>query len=130
MRVYRVSRDYGAPHIKRTVLFGHITEGIAFSVSGSTTSVYNDLDKALLGHFGMNAANGIYTMAYRILNICTTPITSIHNATFPRFFQLGTGGATKTIPFAKQVLKKDRMDRDYRGGRNVRHGSVDSARRG
>jgi O-antigen/teichoic acid export membrane protein len=45
-------------------------------------------------------------MAYRILNICTTPITSVHNAAFPRFFQLGVGGATKTQPFAKKVLRK------------------------
>jgi O-antigen/teichoic acid export membrane protein len=104
--LFRVCRDYGLPKLKRTTLFGNVGEGIAFSMSGSTTSIYNDLDKALLGHFGMNTANGIYTMAYRVLNICTTPITSIHNATFPRFFQLGVGGATKTIPFAKQVLKK------------------------
>jgi len=60
----------------------------------------------MLGHYGMNAANGIYTTAYRVLNICTTPITSIHNATFPRFFQLGVRGARATEPFARKVLRK------------------------
>ena len=54
----------------------------------------------------MNAANGIYTMAYRILNICTTPINSIHNAAYPRFFQLGVRGARATEPFARKILRK------------------------
>jgi O-antigen/teichoic acid export membrane protein len=95
---------FGPPSFKK--VFTKLGEGIVFSVSGSTTFIYNDVDKVMLGHFGMNAANGIYTMAYRVLNICTTPITSVHNAAFPRFFQLGVGGATKTQPFAKKVLRK------------------------
>jgi O-antigen/teichoic acid export membrane protein len=104
--IVAVSVTFGRPTFSFRTVFEHISEGFVFSLSGSTTYIYNDLDKVMLGHYGMNAANGIYTTAYRVLNICTTPITSIHNATFPRFFQLGTKGARATEPFARKVLRK------------------------
>ena len=102
--VAAVSIAFGPPSFSLQTVFANLNEGLVFSVSGSTTYIYNDLDKVMLGHYGMNAANGIYTTAYRILNICTTPITSIHNAAYPRFFQLGVGGARATEPFARKVL--------------------------
>ena len=104
--VAAVSIAFGPPSFSLQTVFANLNEGLVFSVSGSTTYIYNDLDKVMLGHYGMNAANGIYTTAYRILNICTTPITSIHNAAYPRFFQLGVGGARATEPFARKVLFK------------------------
>jgi O-antigen/teichoic acid export membrane protein len=81
-------------------------EGFVFAVSGSTTSAYNDLDKAMLGHYGMSAANGIYTMAYRIVDIACIPIRSIHAAAFPRFFRYGADGVAVTERFARTILKK------------------------
>lgn len=54
----------------------------------------------------MNAANGIHTMAYRVVDICTIPITSVHGAAFPRFFKKGVGGVQNTIPYALQVLER------------------------
>ena len=104
--VAAVSIAFGRPSFSLRTVVANLNEGFVFSVSGSTTYIYNDLDKVMLGHYGMNAANGIYTTAYRILNICTTPITSIHNAAYPRFFQLGVGGARATEPFARKVLFK------------------------
>jgi O-antigen/teichoic acid export membrane protein len=104
--ILAVSLTFGRPTFSFRKALAHLGEGFVFSLAGSTTYIYNDLDKVMLGHYGMNAANGIYTMAYRVLNICTTPITSIHNAAYPRFFQLGVGGATAAEPFAKRILRK------------------------
>lgn len=101
-----VSINFGLPVFRWRTLEGHIGEGFVFSFSGSTTYIYNDLDKVMLGHFGMNRANGIYTTAYRVLNICSTPITSIHNAAYPRFFQLGAKGLTYAKPFALRILRR------------------------
>ena len=83
--IIAVSIAFGRPTFSFRSVFANVSEGFVFSLSGSTTYIYNDLDKVMLGHYGMNAANGIYTTAYRILNICTTPITSIHNAAYPAF---------------------------------------------
>jgi O-antigen/teichoic acid export membrane protein len=103
-----VTMQFGLPRF-RVRLFGQrLWEGFIFAVSGSTTSVYNDVDKAMLAHYGMNAANGIYTMAYRVIDVSAMPIRSIHAAAFPRFFRHGAepGGLAATEGFAKRLLRR------------------------
>ena len=72
----------------------HLWEGIGFSVAGSTESVYNDFDKVMLSHYGMNAAAGIYTMAYRVVDFATTPLGALVAATMPRLFLMSKEGFT------------------------------------
>jgi len=103
-----VTRHFGMPRFQPTLFFTHAREGLVFALSGSTTSIYNDVDKAMLAHLGMNAANGIYTMAYRVVDIATVPIRSIHAAAFPRFFRKGAGpdGLAATEPLARRLLSR------------------------
>jgi O-antigen/teichoic acid export membrane protein len=89
-----------------SLLLKHAGEGLVFAISGSTTAVYNDIDKVVLSHFGMNRANGIYSMAYRIVNIGTMPISSIVSAALPRFFREGVRGIAATVPMARSLLKR------------------------
>jgi O-antigen/teichoic acid export membrane protein len=77
-----------------------------FAISGSTTAVYNDIDKVVLSHFGMDRANGLYSMAYRVVNIGAMPIQSIVGAALPRFFREGVKGIAATVPMARQLLKR------------------------
>jgi O-antigen/teichoic acid export membrane protein len=97
---------YGRPAFSTLLLRQRMGEGFVFALSYSTTGVYNDVDKAMLGHYGMNAANGIYTMAYRVIDVCTMPITAIQGAAFPRFFRKGVDGARSTAEFAVQIVKR------------------------
>ncbi len=101
-----VTRSYGVPSFAPALLYRNAGEGFVFSISGSTTSVYNDLDKVVLSHYGMNAANGIYSMAYRVINIGTMPVMSLVGAAFPRFFQVGVQGAAAVLPMARTLLKR------------------------
>jgi O-antigen/teichoic acid export membrane protein len=78
---------FGLPHFKPQILFKRLGEGLNFSLAGSTQSIYNDIDKAMLSHYGMNIANGIYTLAYRIVDLATIPITALDSAALPRFFR-------------------------------------------
>lgn len=96
----------GLPRLDLRLMRTRLGEGFVFAVSGSTTSAYNDLDKAMLGHYGMSAANGIYTMAYRIVDIVYIPIRSIHAAAFPRFFRYGAEGVDATERYARTILNK------------------------
>jgi O-antigen/teichoic acid export membrane protein len=59
----------------------------------------------MLGHYGQNLANGIYTMAYRVVDAMMVPISAVHAAAFPRFFKKGMGGAQSTFAFAQRILK-------------------------
>ena len=88
--VWIVSRFYGFPLFSLPLFLEKSGEGFVFSISGSTTSVYNDIDKVVLSHDGMNAANGIYSMAYRVINIGTMPVMSLVGAAMPRFFSGGS----------------------------------------
>ena len=58
--IVAVSIAFGRPTFSFRSVFANAGEGFVFSLSGSTTCIYNDLDKVMLGHYGMNAANGIY----------------------------------------------------------------------
>ena len=100
-----VTVQFGWPKFVPRLLFRRIGEGFIFAVSGSTTNAYNDVDKVMLGHYGMTVANGIYSMAYRVINIATMPMMSIYAAAFPRFFREGVNGARSTEPFARKLVK-------------------------
>ena len=76
---------FGAPRLSLKLWLSRIGEGFGFSLSGSSQSAYNDIDKAMLSHYGMNMANGIYTMAYRLVDLATIPVHSLDAAALPRF---------------------------------------------
>ncbi len=101
-----VTRNFGWPYFSPTLFFRRAYEGLVFAVSGSTTAVYNDIDKVVLSHYGMTQANGIYSLAYRAVNIGTMPVMSVVSAALPRFFRAGVDGVTATLPMAKQLLKR------------------------
>lgn len=101
-----VTRFFGLPLFSLSLLIKRAGEGFVFAISGSTTVVYNDVDKVVLSHFGMNQANGIYSMAYRVVNIGAMPIQSIVGAALPRFFREGVKGIAATVPMARALLRR------------------------
>ena len=101
-----VTRFFGLPRFSPSLLFKRASEGFVFAISGSTTAVYNDIDKVVLSHYGMDRANGIYSMAYRVVNIGCMPIMSIVAAAFPRFFREGVKGIAATVPMARTLLRR------------------------
>lgn len=101
-----VTRDFGKPEFSPRLWKDRVGEGLIFAFSYSTTGICNDVDKAMLGHYGMNMANGIYTMAYRVVDACMMPIGAVHSAAFPRFFRKGLDGAQSTCAFAQRILKR------------------------
>ena len=101
-----VTKRHGKPEYSPKLLQQRTGEGFVFALSYSTTGIYNDIDKVMLGHYGMNAANGVYTMAYRVVDVCMMPITSLHAAAFPRFFRKGVEGVKSTRGFACKILAR------------------------
>jgi O-antigen/teichoic acid export membrane protein len=104
--VLLVSTRFGWPKFRPAVPLKEAGEGIGYSFAGSTSQVYNDIDKTLLSHFGMNHATGVYTMAYRVLDIATIPIYAVRDAAMPRMFKLGHDGPAAGGRMAIELLKK------------------------
>jgi O-antigen/teichoic acid export membrane protein len=101
-----VWRKFGRPRFEPHLAVKHAGEGLSFAMSGTAVGAYNDIDKVMLVHYGMAAQNGLYAMAYRVVDVCTVPIRSIHSAAFPRFFKLGATGVEPAYQFASRLLKK------------------------
>lgn len=78
----------GRPRLDTGLLWSRAKEGFGFSFAGTTQSVYNDIDKTMLNHYGFVRENGAYTVAYRLADFATAPILALEAATLPRYFQL------------------------------------------
>jgi len=99
-----IKRSIGAMRFSRSLVSRRFWEGVGFSVAGSTQSVYNDIDKTMLSHYGMNAVNGIYTFAYRVVDLATIPVNSIDAAGIPRYFSLNNEGLLAVVRMAKKII--------------------------
>lgn len=99
-----ITARFGRPSLEPLLLVQRFGEGLLYSLSNSTASAYNDLDKTLLSHYGMNVANGLYTTAYRIIDLATIPVASVEWAAVPRFFQQSNDGVLQVAHLAKRIL--------------------------
>ncbi len=101
-----VTVRFGWPRFSSRLFFARCSEGFNFSIAGSTQSVYNDIDKTMLSHYGMNVANGLYTMAYRIVDIATIPILALDAAVLPRFFRQSMESAESVTSLSARLAKR------------------------
>ena len=104
--VSMVTVKFGAPKVIPRLFLKRGVEGAEYAISASADTAYNDLDKTMLSHYGMSAANGIYTMAYRVIDLATMPISSIQMASEPRLFQLGAISLQEAATFGRRLLKR------------------------
>jgi O-antigen/teichoic acid export membrane protein len=95
----------GWPKFRRVTL-RELSDGFSFSLSNSSISIYNDIDKTFLVSLGESKANGIYSAAYRIVDVATAPIYSLYSAAFPRFFQEGSKGVRAAADFSRKLMKR------------------------
>jgi O-antigen/teichoic acid export membrane protein len=87
-----VKRQIGAMEFAPKMAVDHLREGLGFSFSSTAASIYNDVDKTMLSHYGLNRENGFYTLAYRVIEIATAPLAAMDYALLPRFFQFSKNG--------------------------------------
>lgn len=81
-------------------------EGLSFSLSSSSISVYNDIDKTLLVSLGQTSAAGIYSAAYRVVDAASAPVYAVYAAAAPRFFREGLHGAQRARDFSRMTLRR------------------------
>ncbi len=98
---FRLGRPRFA-HIARADL----SEGLSFSLSSSSISVYNDIDKTFLVSYGQTASAGIYSAAYRAVDAASAPIYAVYAAAAPRFFREGLRGVRPARAFARTTLAR------------------------
>ncbi len=95
----------GPPRFTR-IRRADLSEGLSFSLSSSSISVYNDIDKTFLVTLGQNYAAGIYSAAYRVVDAASAPIYAVYAAAAPRFFREGARGVCPARDFARNTLAR------------------------
>jgi len=95
----------GTPRFTR-IHRADLSEGISFSCSSLSISVYNDIDKTFLVTLGQTWAAGIYAAAYRVVDAASAPIYAVYAAAAPRFFREGARGVQPARAFARTTLTR------------------------
>jgi O-antigen/teichoic acid export membrane protein len=107
--VHKGTELWGRPKLQLSSLREDISEGLFFSISTSATSIYNDVDKIMLGRLSDFVSTGIYSAAYRLIDVSMTPVRSLVSAAYPVFFKKGVDGIRATYPYAKTLILKASM---------------------
>jgi O-antigen/teichoic acid export membrane protein len=101
--LWKVTAKLGWPRWGRLRL-NDLSEGLSFSFSSSSISVYNDIDKTFLVSLGETYAAGIYSAAYRVVDVATAPLYGIYAAATPRLFREGARGVGHASSQTERLL--------------------------
>ena len=99
-----VSRDLGWGVMNPLPIWNEFGEGFLFSIGISSQSFYNDFDKTMLSKLNGEAVAGIYSAAYKIINLLFVPVYSLMYAAYPRFFKFGEKGIKYSTRWAIKLL--------------------------
>lgn len=78
-------------------------EGLLFAVSFASQSVYNDIDKTMLARLGTLEATGIYSAAYRLVDMAMVPMKALLAANYTRFFREGAHGLPGAVGHSRRL---------------------------
>jgi O-antigen/teichoic acid export membrane protein len=104
--VFWVTIRLGFPKLALLRIRREAFEGLQFSISLSAMTVYNDIDKTMLARLGSLEATGIYTAAYRLIDVAFIPVRSLLNAAYPGFFRNGVDGIRGTLRYSRSLMRR------------------------
>lgn len=102
---YVVTARFGWPRFER-MRHRDWSEGFSFSLSNSSISLYNDIDKTFLVSLGNTLAAGIYGAAYRVADVASAPLYSVYAAATPKLFREGAAHVERAHALSIQILRR------------------------
>jgi O-antigen/teichoic acid export membrane protein len=99
-----VARGFGLPRLAFLKDRAEFREGFHFSLTVSSQSVYNDIDKTMLARMQGVGAAGTYAAAYRFCDAAFMPVGAILYAAYSRFFLHGEKGIRGTLGYVRKIL--------------------------
>jgi O-antigen/teichoic acid export membrane protein len=106
LAMYWVNRQLGKPVLALWRIKPELLEGCYFSVSMSSQSIYNDIDKTMLVQLSTLDGAGIYAAAYRLIDVAFLPVRSLLWAMYPSFFRHGQAGIGASQKYARRLLPR------------------------
>jgi O-antigen/teichoic acid export membrane protein len=77
--------------------------GMSFAIGSTSQTVYSDIDKVMLAGLSSPYASGLYSAAYRIVDMAYLPIRAIAATTYPLFFREGRHGIRGPLRLVRKV---------------------------
>jgi O-antigen/teichoic acid export membrane protein len=102
--IWEVSRRLGRPTFRLGALRGQVKLGGYFAVAASATTIYADIDKAMLARLSTLDATGLYAAADRAVNMAFMPVMAMLAAAYPHFFRAGMTGIAGSTAYARRLL--------------------------
>ncbi len=102
---WMVYKDLGKPLFLNSHWFARIKESMPFALWASSDKLYIDADKVMLTRMTSLDVTGIYSAAYRLVDIFLLPIQSLIGAATPRFFQEGSKGIHHSLIYSIKLIK-------------------------
>ena len=96
----------GAPKLNLRLIPAELREGFYFGAGLSAQTIYNDIDKTMLARLSTLDATGIYSAAYRLIDVSFTPVRAVLNAAYANVFRHGQDGIAASLAYAKRLLLK------------------------
>ncbi len=101
--VVAVRADVGPARPEPLLYLNQWRDGLAFSIGLGSQAVYNDVDKAMLARIDGATSAGVYTAAYRLVDMAFIPMRALLSAAYPRFFAAGADGIRGTVALARSL---------------------------
>lgn len=92
----------GKPNISK--MKSNFNQGIYFSIGSSADVINASIDKTMLTSLASANATGLYSAAYRLIEVANLPLLSIFGSTYAKFFEQGKTGISGTLAFAKRLI--------------------------
>lgn len=97
LKLFRAAR----PRLRQALSV--VGEGLLYSIAQASRTAYNDLDKAMLPGLASLAAAGLYSVAYKFIDVAYLPVNAFTSTIYPRFFDLGNRGGRGAFRLARHA---------------------------
>lgn len=92
----------GRGHVHtHTPLFGESLSGLGFAIASASAKVHGDADKVILARMDSTVMAGIYTPAYRLVEVFILPISAGVEWLLPSLFRQGQAGFGHSLRASK-----------------------------
>jgi O-antigen/teichoic acid export membrane protein len=98
-------RQVGLPCLDPSLARREILPGFSYSVGISARGFYLDADKAFLARYATSDVVGLYTSAFRMIQMSLTPIRAVAYSSQVSFFRAGERGVTHTVEVAARLAR-------------------------
>lgn len=82
---------------------GDFRLGAGFVFVDSANTAQADIDKVVLGGFGLNEDTGVYGAAYRVADLANLPLGALVRASYAEFFRRGSSTVAEAVRYARKL---------------------------